>query len=238
MLVTVFHNFNHITMATKKAAKAIVTAPIEAVVVKKVENFSLKLGIDQVGADIENPLTDRMYFQLEVSKEEGKALNLRKIAGQFANMVWSWTKGIKGRNKGFNVTFFVDNNLVESVSMKGGGKIHFSNAASLAGDLWRNLCSQFDLEASEGLLTGEVEHTEEVRMAAKQLGLQSQNLPFSYMEPLFEINRKVIAKKFSAAQKDAIAHFAPEYAAQKKIAADKARAKAEAKKALLTTTAN
>jgi hypothetical protein len=185
---------------------------IEPVVVveEKHDRFSMRIDIDQIGLDKNGALSSPLMFTLEAVKHNNVPLNLQQIAGQFAQLISGGIMGLPNIGSGYNVNFFIDNQLQKNVTMRGAGHLQFSNATKLAHGILNILGSIFDEENAEGLLTGEIRNSGEIELLCKQLGI-SEPLPMLFIRDVLKVRSIAIADKLRQSKKLAIQQVKDRY---------------------------
>jgi hypothetical protein len=167
----------------------------------KVDSLTFKIGIDQIGADVDGAVSDKMFFELTVTKG-AEPLNIAGIAARLGRQVWSTIKHLKTKRQGFNVTFLLDNQLVANQSMKAAGTIKFTNPVNTMFGILGLLAVQFDDMNAEGFITGNFENTPEISMLCRQLGIKSGSLPWEYLESAIDLQRKKVGKDLSTKKRE------------------------------------
>jgi hypothetical protein len=176
---------------------------------QKVDILHLRFGIDQLGADVDGALSERQYFEIKLVNDPKKPLDLVTIAGQFGRQMWSVIRHLPHKNKkvGFNLNFYIDNQLSGDYSMKAGGKLKFDSPVNVAYGILGILAAQFDNTNADAFLTGKVKQSPEINLVSDRLGFneKAKNLPFEYLEPVYEAKRKAVRQEFQKRKKELLA---------------------------------
>ena len=179
-------NASNASLMALLPVKAEIMSETETIVPEK-QHILFSVGIDQKnieGAGIDN----QIKVDLEFIYDEKQPLNLRQVAGNFANKLYSVIRLLPLRSKGYNLSILIDNQLVTNVRHKIDAKINFTNPVDIAAGLLGVLLQQFDTSNGEELFTGVVNNSGELQLVAQKYGLNSNT-------PLFQMMKAIEAKK-------------------------------------------
>lgn len=154
---------------------------------KKFDHITFTIAIDQT--HVEGGMLNQLKFHSEYLVPDGEVLNIRQIAGNFANKIFSAVKLLPKRSKGYNLSLHIDNQLVVNVRHKIDAKINFTNPVDMASGLLMVIASQFSTTNGEELFTSGVQNSGEVVFMAKKFGINPE-LPLYMIEKEVEKNRK------------------------------------------------
>jgi hypothetical protein len=166
--------------------------PTEKVIVltDKVDTLHFKLCIDQVGADVDGAVTERLEFEAKVNKVGTETIELDKLASRLGLQIWAVIRHLKTKQEGFNVAFYVDNNLTADYSLKTKGNLRFTNPRNTIFAVLGILAANFDDANAEGYITGKFNQCPELTLLGQRIGLKKGNLPWLDMEPIVDMKRR------------------------------------------------
>ena len=176
-----------------KNSELLALLPVKAEIIqpeneKKSDHITFTIGIDQ--SHIEGGIQNQLRFESTYIVPEGEVLNIRQIAGNFANKIFSAIKLLPKRSKGYNLSLHIDNQLVVNVRHKIDAKINFTNPVDMASGLLMVIAQQFNSNNGEELFSANVENTGEIILMAKKFGINPK-LPFFMIEKKLDEKRKV-----------------------------------------------
>lgn len=183
-------------------------APIKAEIKPPApKNVHFKIAINQKGLDVANPIENELFAEFIATKIEGKPFDVAYMAGYMAQNLFRQLKLFKDKKAGFNVTYTVDNTLVEGFNTKARGNFKLQTASDLAFGIANIIVANFDTEDAASLLTGNVKHSDETRFFVDRLGIlnSAKQLPLNMLMDVVDVKRRSIKKSTYATRKEVLA---------------------------------